>query len=111
MYLGVLLLFVAQNAVLVSTIIMIRECVATRFMEIFSPTIGWLLWWLWQFLFPPPREQTRVGLVFGEIDTVSFDKKVRRKHEGKEYTSYLHGGVLCNSERYVQRASEEVACL
>ena len=98
MYLSILLLFIAQNAVLISTIIMVRECVAARFMEIFSPTIGWLPWWLWRLLFPPPREQARVGLVFWEIDTVSFDEKVRRKHEGKEYRSYLHGGVLCNCE-------------
>ena len=60
MYLGILLLFIAQNAVLVSTIIMIREFVAARFMEIFRPTIGWLLRWLWRLLFLPPREQARI---------------------------------------------------
>ena len=76
MYLGILLLFIAQNAVLISTIIMVRECIAARFMKIFRPTIGRLLWWFWRLLFFPPREQARVGLIFWEINTVGFNEKV-----------------------------------
>ena len=76
MYLSILLLLIAQNAVLISTIIVVRECIAARFVEIFRPTIGWLLWWFWRLLFFPPREQARVGLIFWEIDMVSFDEKV-----------------------------------
>ena len=46
MNLGILLLFIAQDTVLVSAIIMICELGTTRFMKVFGPSVGrrpWLL--------------------------------------------------------------------
>lgn len=73
MHLRILLLFVAEDAVLIPAIIMVGEFAATRFMEIFGPTIGWLRW---RLLFPPPGEQPRIRLVFLRIHKGGFNQKV-----------------------------------
>lgn len=62
MYLRILLLFIAQNAVLVSAIIMIGEFGAPGFMEILGPPTGRHLWRL-RLLFPPPGKQAGIRLV------------------------------------------------
>ena len=73
MYLRILLLFIAQDTVLVSTVIMIGEFGAARFMEIFGPTIGWRLR---RLLFSPPGKQAGVGSVTWWVYKEGFDEHV-----------------------------------
>ena len=103
-HLRILLLFIAQNAVLVSAIIMVWEGGATGFMEVFGPSIGRRLWGL---LFPPSGKQCGIGLARWWVYKEGIDEKIRGKGEGKKYWAYPHDGVLCEVEeygKYVQRA-------
>lgn len=72
-YLRILLVFITQDAVLVSAIVVIGEVGATRFMEVFGPTIGWRLW---RLLFPSSGKQSRIRLVVPWIYEEGFNEKV-----------------------------------
>ena len=103
MYLGILLLFITQDAVLVSAIIMVCEIGTAGFVEIFGPAIGCRLGW---FLFSPSGKQGGFQLVVRWIYQKSFDDKVCRKREDEHYRSYLHDGGLGECDGYIQRVLE-----
>ena len=103
MYLGILLLFITQDAVLVSAIIMVCELGTAGFVEIFGPAIGCRLRW---FLFSPSGKQGGFQLAVRWIHQKSFDDKVCRKRENEHYRSYLHDGGLGKSEGHIQRVLE-----